>query len=252
MTSKSLIIEQEDEFPSPVESAADNQSKLYLFGPDLPANGYRVTSGGVGVFDALKKRTAQHSILRTLSAMNEKAAINALVKNGYAVAIQYMPGAFNGRYGDGIVIASNEKVKLPENVIRNFSVEAVTPVFYFNGEKTRRIPFKEYMGQQLTKDEQLVWDSVEMSMGEMPPHGVGYSEQPGETYHNPDEEEQPAGYQERGTPTVRASDFPENQPKPKPEPKPEPKRIIPGRDDTNVRSRDKYESAANVVRRLLD
>jgi len=253
MIAKHLILEQ-DEGPSPIESTSDNESKLYLFGKDLPANGYRVTSRGVGVFDALRKRTVNHPVLRTLGAMNEKEAINSLVRNGYAVAIQYMPGAFSGRYGDGIVIASNEKVRLPENVVRNFSVEAVTPVFYFNGEKTKRLPFKEYMGQDLTADEQLVWDSVEMSLGEMPPNGVGYSEQPGAQYHDPDAEAQPADYQERGSPTVRGSEFPENQPKPppkKPEPEPEPSRLVstPAR---NVRSTERYESAAQVVQRLLD
>jgi len=238
-----------------IEQDSANESRLYLFGPDLPANGYRVTSRGyTQVFNDLKKRTAQHGVLRTLAGLSEREAINSLVRNGYTVAIQYAPGAYNGRYGDGIVIAAHEPVKLPENVIRNFNLEAVTPVFYFNGEKTKRLPFKEYLGQKLTADEQSIWDAVEMSMGEMPAYGVGYSEQPGAQYYRPEEEEQPTGYQEKGTPTVRAEEFPENQPKPppqKPEPEPEPSRIIPGA-ERRIRSTAKFESAAQIVQRMLD
>lgn len=247
MTARSLILEQD----------SANESRLYLFGPDLPDNGYRVTSRGyTGVFDDLKKRTANHPVLRSLTAMDQKRALAALVKNGYTLAIQYMPGAYDGRYGDGIVIAAHEPVKLPENVIRNFNLEAITPVFYYNGEKTTRMPYKEYLGQNLTKDEQSIWDTVEMTMGEMPPTGVGYTPEPGAKYHEPDAQpDQPeGGYEERHTPTVRAEEFPENQPKPpqpEPEPEPEPSRIIPDT-ERRVRSTAKFESAAQIVRRMLD
>ena len=149
---------------SPELSASENESKLYLFGPDVPAHGYRITAPGTAVITALRQRTENHPSLRSLGQMDDKKTLWSLARNGYVLAIRYKPGAFNDRYGDGIVVVAKEPVKFQDNVIRNFNMEALTPVFWFNGEKTKRMSFKEFNGEKLTKDEQAKLDALEMCL----------------------------------------------------------------------------------------